>query len=1031
VIKRTTRAFGGEERTAFPELFSSSKRGKGLTVLEYGPKSISYLNKVQLEIVEQEKEEDDMTVNLCKQLRTTNPVNAIDPLNDGSTPLDIFLKQPPPPEPTEDQAKERTRRKTYDYIGTLSKVEQPAEDLTDFIKRSIFVQERRTSTEEVRGDQRQQQQTAPPKAPDATQGETAVAPPTMMREVNEPPKAASRIVPREETAPFDINEWIRGSVFNTTKSGARRAPKETEEPLAAARTRGPSDFAADNPSKLSATFTLPLQTQPTQHAPQTQQPQRTQQGTPPPGSLAVQQQVRYIADGGMFIENQSNILHLHATSSGRDSSVCIQSCNSSIDGNILSHLHIHGPCRELIIRNCQRIVVLLDQVCQGAQIVDSDNVRISFAGSLPPHINLLKSPNSILHSVKELSNSKVQTSACPASGFILVSKLPNKELDPEEILVSPTHSQVILPENSYKELVQGVLQDVAVDEDKLEADFQALALKQSPKTPAQAPEQKSSPQRTSPQQGSSPQQRTSPFTPKLSSRSDAVKGSALTLCFTIAEDFYSLENDVKLKSAFFDQFRRDLAFSLHTTPDRFEVTSLLPNELSIYCEVLPDTSGKDPRSPQQLGAQIIAMSRDKNSFLRSTTSMKKLVKVENPEGIIFAGPAPSEHVSGGVDSNVTDLGFVLDACKGPEDYPVVKDIVSSGPAAAEGSLAVGDVVLSMDGTSCQGKDGDELNELMSGLPGTSIGIRARDTDGKIKSLVLERQGLPWETNKKLAAAAGLIADSFKSPAYKTRKAGQSTPRTGQTYQKVSSEPPRNERAPSPPLLLEGDVSRISSPQTRLSTPPDSSIFTSSPRSILSPVSQADVSLNAPYSYSLPPSKEAPTSFPAVRQRLSSPPPSKEAQLMMQPKFNAIRPAPAPGPSQPRVRVTVTSARNLPVTEKYGLCSSYVIMAIGNQFHKTGIMDKSLDPIWNQTFEFAVQPALMQGLLMTLTVEDKSALIRDEPIGQLSIPLLQLMMKKKWEGWFDLRTLRPIQETGSGVAGVFLSLVFLPENVTST
>ena len=153
--------------------------------------------------------------------------------------------------------------------------------------------------------------------------------------------------------------------------------------------------------------------------------------------------------------------------------------------------------------------------------------------------------------------------------------------------------------------------------------------------------------------------------------------------------------------------------------------------------------------------------------------------------------------------------------------------------------------------------------------------------------------------------------------------------------------------------------------------------------------------------------------------------------MMQPKFNAIRPAPAPGPSQPRVRVTVTSARNLPVTEKYGRCSSYVIMAIGNQFHKTGIMDKSLDPIWNQTFEFAVQPALMQGLLMTLTVEDKSALIRDEPIGQLSIPLLQLMMKKKWEGWFDLRTLRPIQESGNGVAGVFLSLAFLPENVMST
>ena len=31
----------------------------------------------------------------------------------------------------------------------------------------------------------------------------------------------------------------------------------------------------------------------------------------------------------------------------------------------------------------------------------------------------------------------------------------------------------------------------------------------------------------------------------------------------------------------------------------------------------------------------------------------------------------------------------------------------------------------------------------------------------------------------------------------------------------------------------------------------------------------------------------------------------------------------------------------------------------------------------------------QGMLLTLTVEDLSAALRDEPIGQLSIPLLQV------------------------------------------
>ena len=50
---------------------------------------------------------------------------------------------------------------------------------------------------------------------------------------------------------------------------------------------------------------------------------------------------------------------------------------------------------------------------------------------------------------------------------------------------------------------------------------------------------------------------------------------------------------------------------------------------------------------------------------------------------------------------------------------------------------------------------------------------------------------------------------------------------------------------------------------------------------------------------------------------------------------------------------------------------------------------------------------MQGMLLTLTVEDLSAALRDEPIGQLSIPLLQLMTRKEWEGWFDLRSIKNI------------------------
>jgi hypothetical protein len=44
---------------------------------------------------------------------------------------------------------------------------------------------------------------------------------------------------------------------------------------------------------------------------------------------------------------------------------------------------------------------------------------------------------------------------------------------------------------------------------------------------------------------------------------------------------------------------------------------------------------------------------------------------------------------------------------------------------------------------------------------------------------------------------------------------------------------------------------------------------------------------------------------------------------------------------------------------YRVATPYVIMAIGNSFHKTTPAQSAADPTWGETFEFAVQPALMQ------------------------------------------------------------------------
>ena len=167
--------------------------------------------------------------------------------------------------------------------------------------------------------------------------------------------------------------------------------------------------------------------------------------------------------------------------------------------------------------------------------------------------------------------------------------------------------------------------------------------------------------------------------------------------------------------------------------------------------------------------------------------------------------------------------------------------------------------------------------------------------------------------------------------------------------------------------------------------------------------------------------------PASPKKTAQTPQSAAAQRqwqMQQQKMHAIKPAPKPRPGMPKVVATVLGARNLPVTEKFGHATPYVIMAIGNSFHKTAAATDASNPTWEQEFEFAVQPALMQGMLLTLTVEDVSAALRDEPIGQLSVPLLQLLTRKEWEGWFDLKTIKAVGEP-VGPAAVKLRLAFEP------
>eukprot|EP01129_Flabellula_baltica_P002901 TRINITY_DN12784_c0_g1_i1.p1 TRINITY_DN12784_c0_g1~~TRINITY_DN12784_c0_g1_i1.p1 ORF type:complete len:406 (-),score=86.40 TRINITY_DN12784_c0_g1_i1:1061-2278(-) len=89
-----------------------------------------------------------------------------------------------------------------------------------------------------------------------------------------------------------------------------------------------------------------------------------------------------------------------------------------------------------------------------------------------------------------------------------------------------------------------------------------------------------------------------------------------------------------------------------------------------------------------------------------------------------------------------------------------------------------------------------------------------------------------------------------------------------------------------------------------------------------------------------------------------------------------------------VYVTVKSARNLAPMDKGGTSDPYVILTtdFDKQKFKTKIIKKTLNPVWDQEFQFYGEPS---GNLL-LKIWDKDKWVKDDFLGDVMIPLEQAM-----------------------------------------
>jgi len=99
-------------------------------------------------------------------------------------------------------------------------------------------------------------------------------------------------------------------------------------------------------------------------------------------------------------------------------------------------------------------------------------------------------------------------------------------------------------------------------------------------------------------------------------------------------------------------------------------------------------------------------------------------------------------------------------------------------------------------------------------------------------------------------------------------------------------------------------------------------------------------------------------------------------------------------------VTVISGEDLPAMDMNGKSDPYVVLSLkkSKTKYKTRVVNESLNPVWNQTFDFVVEDGLHDMLI--LEVYDHDTFRRDY-MGRCILTLTKVMLEEEYEESFNL------------------------------
>ncbi|KAF2590963.1 hypothetical protein F2Q70_00038009 [Brassica cretica] len=105
-------------------------------------------------------------------------------------------------------------------------------------------------------------------------------------------------------------------------------------------------------------------------------------------------------------------------------------------------------------------------------------------------------------------------------------------------------------------------------------------------------------------------------------------------------------------------------------------------------------------------------------------------------------------------------------------------------------------------------------------------------------------------------------------------------------------------------------------------------------------------------------------------------------------------------------VTVISAEEIPIQDMMGKADPYVVLSMkkSGARSKTRVVNDSLNPVWNQTFDFVVEDGLHD--MLVLEVWDHDTFGKDY-IGRCILTLTRVIMEEEYKDWF------PLEESKAG------------------